>query len=462
VLKLTYAQKLALTMTSLVLLVATLVGYPLVYRQFSMMEEQFDSLGQVLSQQAATNAVEPIFVEDEFAIERLIRSFEEHERVVSVILINRDLEVFGTSYPRPPMQLLETNAQFLNPGVVNEPNNISWFFTPIIFAGEAGKDIIGGAAWIGLNKAPIIDNQRLVLTSAISALVLLVLTILWLAVRLSRSLSEPINQLIAAAQAMISGNYSYRIRESQSGEFANVKAAFNNMAENLEEKLTLEKNISRFVSPPVAQHYMSKSESELIRQGERVEASIMFVDLVKYTQFSEQNSPEVVADTLNLYFSEISDACHRFQGNVDKFIGDCAMLVFGCPYPDTLHKEHSLECALYIRNRIHELNAQRRLNKEPWMDIRIGLAGGVVLAGLLGSSERLTYSVIGDAANLAARLCDKAPAGEIMTDRGFLQSLSFGDALRTHETQRLDVKGFSNPIDTLVVEDIDRPLSESP
>lgn len=463
-LKLTYAQKLALTMTSLVLLVATLVGYPLVYRQFSMMEEQFESLGHALSQQAAKNAVEPIFVEDEFAIERLIRSFEEHDQVVSVVLVNRDLDIFGTAYPRPPINALESTNQFLSQGVVDESNNISWFFAPIIFqkaTGESGKDVIGGSAWIGLNKAPLIDNQWLVLTSAVTALVLLVLTILWLAVRMSRMLSEPINQLIAAAQAMISGNYSYRIRESQSGEFANVKAAFNNMAENLEEKLTLEKNISRFVSPPVAQHYMSKSEAELIRQGERVEASIIFVDLVKYTQFSEQNSPEIVADTLNLYFSEFSDACHRFQGNVDKFIGDCAMLVFGCPHPDTQHREHALECALYIRNRIHELNAERRMNKEPWMDIRIGLAGGIVLAGLLGSSERLTYSVIGDAANLAARLCDKAPAGEIMTDRDFLQSLSFGNSLRTHETQRLDVKGFSTPIDTLVVEEIDSHLSES-
>ena len=447
--RLSYAHKLALTMTTLVMLAATLIGYPLVYRQFSMMEEQFESVGKSLAQQAAFNSVELIFVGDEFNIERLVNSFKEQESVVSVVLINKDLTPFGTQYPRPTLSHMENPQTFETAGVINDENNISWFYAPIRF-----NSVTGGSAWVGLDKEPLIYNQNLVITGVVSALVALVLVIIWLAFRLSKSLSKPINALITATQAIEAGQYGHRIRDPQHGEFAKVKVAFNNMADGLEQKLTLEKNISRFVSSPVAHSYMSRNESELTLQGERVEASIMFVDLVGYTSFSEQYAPETVAEVLNLYFSEFSIACHQFQGNVDKYIGDCAMLVFGCPYSDKLHREHALECALLIRNRIIELNAQRRIAKLPWLDIRVGLAGGTVLAGLLGSAERLNYSVIGEAANLAARLCDKAPRGEILIDRDFFLALGPRPDLRTHETQRLDVKGFSQPVDTLVVEDI--------
>jgi adenylate cyclase len=436
-------------MTALILLASILIGYPMVYRQFSMMEKQFETIGHSIAKQAARNAIEPIFVNATFGIERLVNSVEEQELVVSVVFVNRDLEIFGTPFPRPSIVQLNSEEHFLTEGVITASNNISWFYSPIQF-----KEVTGGTVWLGLNKAPLINNQKLVVTSAVTAVLLLVLSIIWLAVRLSRNLSKPINELINAAQAIDSGHFGYRIRNSESGEFADVKEAFNNMAKNLEEKLTLEKNISRFVSTPVANNYMSKNESELTLQGERVEASIMFVDLVKYTTFSEKHSPEVVAEVLNLYFSEFSEACHKFSGNVDKFIGDCAMLVFGCPSSDELHREHALECALHIRNRIHELNANRRMQKLPWLDIRIGLAGGTVLAGLLGSAERLNYTVVGEAANLAARLCDKAPCGEILIDREYLRSLGPRPDLRTHETQRLEVKGFSQPVDTLVVEEM--------
>jgi adenylate cyclase len=458
VFRIRFATKLALTMTTLILLAAILIGYPMVYRLFSMMEEQFETIGLAISKQAARSAVQPIFENDDFGIERLVNSVLEQELVVAVVLINKDFDIFGTSYPRPTNELLQSSEYFRTPNIINDENNISWFTHPIEYERTSDEPVSGGVVWLGLNKGPLISNQQLVASSAVTVVALFVLAIIWLAVRLSRNLSKPISELIEATHAIALGHFHYRIENNLTGEFADVKKSFNDMAQGLEEKLTLEKNISRFVSGPVANNYMSKNESELSLKGERVEASILFVDLVKYTSFSQQHPPETVADVLNLYFSEFSMACHQFNGNVDKFIGDCAMLVFGCPASDELHREHALECALHIRNRIHELNAERRIQHLPWLDIRIGLAGGTVLAGLLGSSERLNYSVVGEAANLAARLCDKAPCGEILIDREFLKSLGHRPDLRIHETQRLTVKGFSQPIDTLVVEDISKDI----
>lgn len=440
-------------MTALILLAAVLVGYPMGYRQFAMMEQQFETTGNTLAQQVASSAVEPLFAEDNFNLERLINIILDQSDVVSVLIINRDLKLIGTESPRPEQQVMNQPEFFSTPGLLTDQNNITWFHTPIIFNG-----VTGGAAWVGLDKTPLINNQKLVITSAITAVSLLVLGIIWLAVRLSRALSKPIHELISASEALAHGDFSYRIKSSASGEFADVNKAFNDMAIGIEEKLKLEKNFSRFVSPSVAMHYMRRDESEISLQGERVEASIIFVDLVNYTGFSEQNPPEKVADILNFYFSEFSKACHQFQGNVDKFIGDCAMLVFGCPQADEDHRQHALDCAIYIRNRIHTLNSELKRNNQPYMEIRIGLAGGTVLAGLLGSAERLNYSVIGDAANLAARLCDKAPTGQILTDRDFILQLGESKKIHTHETQRISVKGFSQEIDTLVIDERDITL----
>jgi adenylate cyclase len=434
-------------MTFLVITVALLVGYPLAFRQTSMLNEQMELLGESLAKQAATNAIEPIFADEEFELERLIQSIKEQENIRSVIFVNKDLKVFGHSDWLPSATQKGSGLLKSEKGNVAGYGDVQWFYQPISF-----QEVFAGTVWIGLDKTPLIISKRFSLGSLLFAILVLVMGIIWLSIRLSHYLSHPINELIKAVNAIDTGQYSFRIHSSLSGEFAQVKEAFNKMAANLEQKLTLEKNISRFVSVPVANHYMKREESELTRQGERVEASILFVDLVSYTQFSEQHSPEVVAEVLNMYFSEFANACHRFNGNVDKFIGDCAMLVFGCPAEDNQHRQHALECALYIRDRIKEINARRLHAHLPWMDIRIGLAGGTVLAGLLGSSERLTYSVIGEAANLAARLCDQAPRGGILTDNQFLAALGDDSAIRAHQAQRINVKGFSYPIDALVID----------
>lgn len=451
---LTYTQKLGTTIIALILLVAMLIGYPLVYRQFSMMEEQFNTLGESLADQAARGATELIFTDDTFGLERLINTYEDQAGVVAVVIANRDGDIFGTLNPRPDRERLLSDESFADAGHWRQNDTLVWYRKPVRF-----QQVVGGSVWIALNKAPLIDNQRLVITSALTGVALLVLSVFLLAIRLSRNLSKPINELIDATRALGDGRYHYRLRNDTAGEFASVKSAFNTMAENLEMKNRLEKNISRFVSSPVAEHYMTRTEQELTLSGERVEASIIFVDLVSYTPFSNRHAPETVAEVLNLYFTEFSRACHQHHGIVDKFIGDCAMLVFGCPHRDEEHRKHALECALYIRKRIHDLNRQRQQEGLPWMDIRIGLAGGTVLAGLLGSSERLNYSVIGDAANLAARLCDKAPHGGILTERAFLEAIENRLPLVTHETQQLSVKGFDYPIDTLIVDEV---LSEEP
>ncbi|MHA7878462.1 MAG: adenylate/guanylate cyclase domain-containing protein [Saccharospirillum sp.] len=311
----------------------------------------------------------------------------------------------------------------------------------------------GGVAWVGLDKAPIIERQRAAVRTGIIVVALLVLSISLLAVRLGRSLARPVQAIREAAQAIANGHLSYRVREPQPAEFQALTRDFNNMASGLEQKQRVERLFSRFVSDPVAARYLARDEIVLHQEGHRVDASILFVDLVGYTTFSEGRDPEQVAEVLNRYFTEFADACHEFSGTVDKYIGDCAMLLFGCPQPDPEHRFHAMQAALAIRERIGQLNRVRQAEGLPVLNIRVGLSSGTVLAGLLGSYERLQYTVVGAPANLASRLCDLARPGQVLTDEPFYLALNRAHPIQGEPLQSIEVKGFSVPVKTVVVQD---------
>jgi len=127
------------------------------------------------------------------------------------------------------------------------------------------------------------------------------------------------------------------------------------------------------------------------------------------------------------------------------------MLVFGCPQSDPEHRYHAMECALQIRDRITAINQERSARQEPCLDIRIGVSGGTVLAGLLGSHERMQYTVIGEAANLASRLCDLADLGQVVTDETFYALLHKRHPLQVLSTEKRSIKGFQSAVEVLTI-----------
>lgn len=441
-----FGHKLALIMTLLVLLASSILGYTLVYRQFSMMETQFNDTGAALAAQLGSASVEMVFTEDALSLSSLVHSLNDQAAVASVAVFNRQGNMLADAGRYRPYLVDADNLA--DNGSHRAANDITWFYAPIVF-----RDVNGGTAWVGLDKSGLVASQNAVVRSGILVVLLLVVAITLVAIRLGRSLGKPVKDLIEGTHAIESGHYTFRIREQHSGEFKALTESFNTMAQGLEQKDRVERLFSRFVSNPVAARYMAQDEVEPNQEGRRVEASVIFVDLVGYTAFSEGRKPEEVADILNLYFTEFANICHQFHGNVDKYIGDCAMLLFGCPQPDAEHRYHAMQCAIGIRQRIIEMNQQRAAQQLPCLDIRIGLSGGTLLAGLLGSHERLQYTVIGEPANLASRLCDRAEHGQIMTDNSFYCALNQTHPLGTENTVSITVKGFQAKVDALTITD---------
>jgi adenylate cyclase len=132
------------------------------------------------------------------------------------------------------------------------------------------------------------------------------------------------------------------------------------------------------------------------------EVSVLFADIVGFTTMSEKLSPNLVALMLNDYLSRMTDVIFKYEGTLDKFIGDAIMAVFGAPLDMPDHAERAIRTALEMQERLAEWNAERK--EGPHLRIRIGINSGKAVAGEIGSMNKREYTVLGDTVNTASRL----------------------------------------------------------
>lgn len=162
--------------------------------------------------------------------------------------------------------------------------------------------------------------------------------------------------------------------------------------------------LSRFLSPQVTRRILAApdAQSAVLGAPEVREVSVLFADIVGFTTMSEKMSPAAVALLLNDYLSRMTDAVFKYEGTLDKYIGDAVMAVFGAPIDMPDHAERSVRCAIEMHERLEESNQERR--DGPKLRIRIGVNTGRAVAGEIGSIVKTEYTVLGDTVNTAARL----------------------------------------------------------
>lgn len=145
-------------------------------------------------------------------------------------------------------------------------------------------------------------------------------------------------------------------------------------------------------------------------QPQRLVGTVLFSDLKGFTSVSESLSPETLMIWLNTYMENMAEIVNQHHGVIDKFIGDSIMVVFGVPTKRIDHSdlkmdaEHAIRCAFAMSDSLGELNKQWREQGLPTVNMRIGIATGLLVAGSVGSRNRLEYTVIGDTVNIASRL----------------------------------------------------------
>jgi adenylate cyclase len=215
------------------------------------------------------------------------------------------------------------------------------------------------------------------------------------------------------------------------------------LTEELRQQGQVRQNLERFLSPNVAQalaRYVTQ-HGKLWEAQEQV-VTVLFADVKGFTSLSERLSPSEVQDLLNEYLHEMTDVIFRYNGTVDKYIGDGIMAVFGAPrLPDEpendTHAQNGVSAALEMQE------AQKRLvdklDPDKNFSIRVGVNTGVAYTGFFGTKHRLEYTAIGDAVNTASRLETAAEPGTVFIGEATYDKIQ--DTFEVQEIGELQLKG---------------------
>jgi len=224
-----------------------------------------------------------------------------------------------------------------------------------------------------------------------------------LSIFVAHSVAAPLRDLQGAMREVERGNFDTRCPVVTNDELGAVAEGFNRMVGGLREREFLKETFGKYVSPEVRDEILA---GRIALEGQAQEVTILFSDLRDFTPWVEATSPREVVSDLNAYFTAMEGAIRRHRGLVLQFIGDEIEAVFGAPVAYAEHAELAVRAALEMRQRLEEWNATRRRAGNAPMRHGIGIHTGRVLAGNIGSAERLAYALVGDAVNLASRIQD--------------------------------------------------------
>ncbi|MEP7295700.1 MAG: adenylate/guanylate cyclase domain-containing protein [Burkholderiales bacterium] len=199
--------------------------------------------------------------------------------------------------------------------------------------------------------------------------------------------------------------------------------------------------------PPELVAEMARDPARYDMRAENRVLTVMFCDMRNFTRVSEVLAPEELRGLINSFFSSMTSAIRGQRGTLDKYIGDAIMAFWGAPVTDAEHAGHAVRAAIDMTQRLQALNAELRSRQLPEIGVGIGLNTGLVCVGDMGSSMRRSYTVMGDAVNLASRIEGLTRHYGVDVLVGETTRRSAGDAeWYWVEVDRVRVKGKQQPV----------------
>ncbi|HZQ47273.1 MAG TPA: adenylate/guanylate cyclase domain-containing protein [Verrucomicrobiae bacterium] len=260
-----------------------------------------------------------------------------------------------------------------------------------------------------------------------------ILCALVLSLLISHGLSTPLRELVAGTAAVRRGELQVRVPVRSRDEVGELASSFNEMAEGLAQKEMYRTVLNMVADEKVAQALVN---GQLALGGELREISVLFCDIRGFTALTENMPPEEVIEMLNEHMTALTRVVKEHNGVLDKFAGDLLMAIFGAPVSHENDTLNAARCALRLKQEREKLNTTSRHQ----LRIGIGIATGKVVAGCMGSADRLNYTVLGERVNLASRLCGQAEAGQVVIDQTTREKL--GDAISVTPLSAFNLKGF--------------------
>jgi class 3 adenylate cyclase len=269
------------------------------------------------------------------------------------------------------------------------------------------------------------------------------------ALLVSSGITRPVRLLLAGTREVEAGRFDKTISITTRDEIGELASAFNRMIEQLRQNERIRETFGRYIDPKVVQGLIDRPEVAI--EGQRRMMTIMFCDMSGFTAMSEGMTPRGLVKVMNHYFTVMSGPIRAHRGVIDKFIGDAIMSYWGPPFiEDAEQAQLACVAALDMIDQLPALQKQLpdllgiRAMPVP-CDLRIGIATGEVLTGSIGSELMMSFTVMGDAVNLASRLeaVNKVYGTRILISQATADAI--GSGLELREIDRLAVVGQNVP-----------------
>ncbi len=468
------AVKFALVIGMVITIAMSLLGALVIHNQKQILTYQIHSTGRTVVAQMAKSTIEPLLAKDNLLLDVLTANLATAENVLGAVVFGADRKLISSAGNQPfefSAPLVGAKKQYLDGTQMSldwqwadaprGPIDAVAFISPVRF-----KDLIVGYAVISFTRSTLTQSIDQMVESIITATTLMILVGIAVAYLLGRRLYKPIYQLTDASRAISMGHYDHQIETTRNDEIGDLINSVNvtarslemksmQMAQGIRQRNQIATALQRHLPANVAREIISNDQpSEVTLGGSHVNASVVFIDIVGFTAVSELMSPQKVAELLSDFYGAVAETAPMYKGAIDKFIGDCAMVIFGIAEDDDTHAFHAIAYSVFFVKLMAGLNRIRTTQGKLPMRFRVGINAGDMLAGYIGSAERVQYTVVGDAVNVASRLCSAATADQILITEDTLRITGLADKLSARPHQSIQVRNKSQPLSTYLVHDV--------
>jgi class 3 adenylate cyclase len=443
--------KFSLLITSLVFLSVALVAFFLLQQQQRGLAEEMTKRGLTMAENLAAGAKSSLLTNDHLNLNVLVKDAMRDPDAAYVviaspdgeILAHSDVSAIGRQVERPAGLAPAGNRLAINTYAAPTGGKIFDFAVPLTFT-----QVPLGALYLGFSDGSIAANLRNARNQTLVITVIMVVLGVAGAVGLATVLSRPIFRLVVGTRSIAEGDFNVTLPVTSRDEIGDLTRSFNEMARALREKEMIKRAFTRYVAREVVDEIL-KNPERLVLSGQRREVTVLFCDVRGFTPVAERLDPEAVVLLLNEFYNLMIETTFKHDGTLDKFLGDGVMCIFGAPIARPDHAMQAVRTALDMQAGIAELSARFTREGRPPIAVGIGVSAGEVVAGTVGSEDRMEYTAIGDSVNVAARLESIAKPGQVLISQRTFEMVD--DRVQAKARGAIKVKGKEDEVEVYEV-----------
>ena len=264
----------------------------------------------------------------------------------------------------------------------------------------------------------------------------------------TRTSSAFSNELIGVQGQLIDRTKEVTLQEKNEELLIENEKAYEELSFKTERLEKISNQLAKYLSPQIYKNIF-ETDTDKVETYTRKKLTIFFSDIKEFTNLSDRLDPDLLAEIINEYLSEMTEIALQFGGTIDKFIGDAILIFFGDPETEgtAVDAKRCLDMAITMRKRVGELDEIWKKEKgiSQGLQVRTGISTGYCTVGNFGSVQRVDYTVLGSPVNLAARLEAACSPQEILVSPETKGLVS--EVFDFEEKKPIKLKGFSDTIE---------------